>query len=594
VASLEGLRTRAVTVIATVGLVAAMVALTSGTASAATGHLYWAETNDGAIGRANMDGSSPNSSFITGLNCQPSGIAVDTSHIYWADMCGAVGRANLDGTHVDEHFITGLCGPRALAVDQDHLYWANYCTRAIGRANLDGSGVDDGFIGGLCSPFGVAVNDAHLYWADLCGSIGRANLDGSNAEAGFISGLCEPASLSVDAKHIFWGDPCTAAIGSAALDGSNPNADLVTGISCPFGVDADNGRLLWGDYCGGLLGTARLDGSSPHQFIGGLSSPWGVAVDPTPPDTFAPSVKITLPDPDGANGWFVSGPVAGSVSVNDTATGGSAITSIDCTSAVNGASAHLLSLKETGIGTPTASGDFSVSDQGVTTISCTATDAASNTSGAQTATVNLDTVAPIVALTGATDGAVYPLSAPPTPVCRAADSAPGSGLRANSNLALSPLGGGVGSFTATCSGVLDRAGNAAASVGVHYTVGYGFGRFMPPLPRPAPVQAGSTVPVKFSLEGAAGPLDTATSSSLARNNQVRVALFGQASGTVLATASCNWDPSNAGFQCNLKTPKGLASGDYILTAQETLTPNGSADTFFKAPGAGNGATLTFK
>ena len=98
--------------------------------------------------------------------------------------------------------------------------------------------------------------------------------------------------------------------------------------------------------------------------------------------------------------------------------------------------------------------------------------------------MNLDTVAPSVALTGANDGAVYPLSAPPAPVCRATDSVPGSGLRANSNLALSPLGGGVGSFTATCSGVLDRAGNAAASVGVHYTVGYAFGRFMPPLPRP--------------------------------------------------------------------------------------------------------------
>ncbi|MEA2521412.1 MAG: hypothetical protein QOI81_1058, partial [Actinomycetota bacterium] len=111
-ASFKGLRTRATTVIATLGLVVGMVALTSGTASAATGHLYWAETNDGAIGRANLDGSSPDAGFIAGLNCQPSGIAVDTAHIYWADMCGSIGRANLDGTHVDERFITGLCGPR--------------------------------------------------------------------------------------------------------------------------------------------------------------------------------------------------------------------------------------------------------------------------------------------------------------------------------------------------------------------------------------------------------------------------------------------------------------------------------------------------
>ena len=62
------------------------VALTltdGGTASATrhfsvnAGHIYWANLNANSVGRANLDGTSPNQSFITGAR-NPLGVAVDS------------------------------------------------------------------------------------------------------------------------------------------------------------------------------------------------------------------------------------------------------------------------------------------------------------------------------------------------------------------------------------------------------------------------------------------------------------------------------------------------------------------------------------
>ena len=64
-------------------------------------HVYWANNASGTIGRANLDGSNPNQSFITGANA-PIGVAVDGAHVYWTNFPQSagtgIGRANLDGS----------------------------------------------------------------------------------------------------------------------------------------------------------------------------------------------------------------------------------------------------------------------------------------------------------------------------------------------------------------------------------------------------------------------------------------------------------------------------------------------------------------
>jgi hypothetical protein len=89
------------------------------------GHVYWAN-GLGTIGRANLDGTAANPNFVQvgqageDLTC---GVAVDSAHLYWAhgalnppDTGDGIGRANLDGTGANPTFIT-TPQPLGVAVD---------------------------------------------------------------------------------------------------------------------------------------------------------------------------------------------------------------------------------------------------------------------------------------------------------------------------------------------------------------------------------------------------------------------------------------------------------------------------------------------
>jgi len=74
------------------------------------------------IGRANLDGSAINESFVTGAD-SPAGVAVSGPYVYWANFGGphgtrgsTIGRAKLDGTGANQHFITGAKSPGGITV----------------------------------------------------------------------------------------------------------------------------------------------------------------------------------------------------------------------------------------------------------------------------------------------------------------------------------------------------------------------------------------------------------------------------------------------------------------------------------------------
>jgi hypothetical protein len=83
--------------------------------------------------------------------------------------------------------------------------------------------------------------------------------------------------------------------------------------------------------------------------------------------------------------------------------------------------------------------------------------------------IDIDKTPPVVAVTGVSNGATYAPGSVPTAGCSTNDAT--SGVATQATVAVTGGNGdGTGSFTATCSGATDDAGNSATPVSITYTV----------------------------------------------------------------------------------------------------------------------------
>ncbi|MCA1676144.1 MAG: HYR domain-containing protein, partial [Actinobacteria bacterium] len=121
----------------------------------------------------------------------------------------------------------------------------------------------------------------------------------------------------------------------------------------------------------------------------------------------------------------------------------------------------------------------------------------------QEVTFTVDTTPPVVVPDGVTEGATYPLNAPPAPTCEASDAL--SGLVEPCRGTVTGPQSGVGTFSYRAEAT-DRAGNTATAT-VTWRVVYGFDGFFAPVSNPPTrnrINAGRAVPIKFSLGGDRG------------------------------------------------------------------------------------------
>lgn len=277
-------------------MVAGFAAIALLCAPAAPAAVYWGDS--GAIGAANLDGSSPSSKYFRFRHPMGpfSDVAVTASHLYWAEWFG-IWRVNFEGQAAPVQIVPGMNNPGGIATDGANVYWANRDGNALGRAALDGSGRDDAFVTGLDGPCEVAVDGDHVYWVGWRG-IGRARLDGSGIEEDFIPEATGGCGLAVDAGHVYWAT-AEGAIGRASLDGAFREPRFITGVGRVSSIAVAGDRIYWTDQPNGMayssidtatLGLAPLrDWITPPIFSIG-----GVAVDarPSPPPLPLPSRPI--------------------------------------------------------------------------------------------------------------------------------------------------------------------------------------------------------------------------------------------------------------------------------------------------------------
>jgi YVTN family beta-propeller protein len=382
--------------------------------------------------------------------------------------------------------------PVSLAVNENtnRIYAANQISNNVSVINGATSSVIS-TIGGFSGPIGVGVNPiTNRIYVGNNGTDSISVIDGAtNTIVATIPLSADPFRIAVNptTNRIYVTHASTNTV--SVIDGAINSVIATISVGnqpLGIGVNPNTNRIYVANHLSDSLSVIDGNTNTVIYSVTVGSGPAGVAVNPVTsriyvgnigsnsmsviedvPDATAPVVNVSFSSPDGSNGWFVTSPVVGNVTADDSTTGGSNITTISCSGATVG--------PITGLGTPNASASLTVSAEGVININCTATDSAGNTGAASgssnTATVMIDTAVPLVSLNPIADSCSLSGN---MGWCRGSQTAGFSANDATSGVA-SPCAGTSCSFTQStitngsavtiASGaVCDVAGNCNAGI----------------------------------------------------------------------------------------------------------------------------------
>lgn len=292
--------------------ITAMKSPASVQATSTVGRLFILDISGRRLFSTNPDGS--NKKVLVNDCRNPDGIAVDldAGHVYWTDMGvppindGAIERANFDGSQRTTIIPQGATfTPKQMCLDTKarKLYWSDREGMRVMRANLDGSNIETLIETGTtvderrdqrnwCVGVAIDPDRGHLYWtqkgADDAnqGRILRANLDLPKGETAarrtdietLFSDLPEPIDLDLDlvARQIYWtdrGDPPRGnTVNRAPMDAvpGQPRTPIIlmTHLMEGIGLTLDLAhRRLFATDLGGSVYCANLDGSNRKALL---------------------------------------------------------------------------------------------------------------------------------------------------------------------------------------------------------------------------------------------------------------------------------------------------------------------------------------
>lgn len=295
---LHGVRQASWLVVRALRLIAAwlvVAAIAGAGAGSAQAYIYWGVGGlsliDGGgttIARANQDGSVVNHTFISGLSA-PDSIAISSDHIYWStEGTGSIGRANLDGTDPDPTWISDA-GALTLAVAGNSIYWVGSGT--LMRANLSDGSDQTTVLSKLSGPYAIAADLTQstpaIYFASS-DEVYELNGSGEKLVATFPGATFIWAlTVAHGIAYAGYDQAGPAVIASEPIGGTSPNANTLPVGGNATGIAVEGSTIYWtdnGDTSNTIdRATIGTNGSfaNPVTVASEPGGPWGIAVDTT-------------------------------------------------------------------------------------------------------------------------------------------------------------------------------------------------------------------------------------------------------------------------------------------------------------------------
>jgi uncharacterized protein YjbI with pentapeptide repeats len=419
------------------------------------------------------------------------------------------------------------------------------------------------------------LTNANFTNAFLSGSVFTgANISGANFSGAVLNGVASGTGGITAAV------PATLPTGFALIDGYlvGPDAALANaslGGDDLAGADLNSANLTGADLAGADLSGADLTRARMQNAnltganLNGATLTWLNA----PGSNFnnADLTNADLEYSEMSGGTFAGAKLINSnlsADLSDATFTKAALTGTNLTNAkLNGADFYDAIITNANL---TGAGVYMTTDPGAVWSNDICPDGTNSNMHVDGCLTGMDTLPPVATVTGVRNHGVYVLGAAPKAGCETTDN---SVVATPATLTITTTGkSGVGDFTATCSGAVDRAGNKAAPVSKTYLVVYGFGGYLSPVPGKPLSSATKSITVRFHLVRASGSaIAVKAARALAAANGVRVTFAGP--GVRSVTAACHWKATAGAFSCSVPVSGHVRTRNasrYTLSATEDV------------------------